>query len=97
MTGDDELMAKLVLMDFYADWCGPCRLMGPVFEELARELHDRVEFKKINVDKEGDLAMEKGIMVVPTIILEKDGAELQRWMGVTSREELIKAINGASS
>lgn len=88
-------MAKLVLMDFYADWCGPCRLMGPVFEELSRELHDRVEFKKINVDKEGDLAMEKGIMVVPTIILEKDGAEVQRWMGVTSREELIKAINGA--
>ena len=52
-------------------------------------------FRKINVDKEGDLAVEKGIMVVPTIILEKDGVEVQKWMGVTSREELIKAINKA--
>ena len=86
-------MAKLVLMDFYADWCGPCRLQGPIFEDLARELKDKLEFRKINVDKEGDLAIEKGIMVVPTIILEKDGVEVQKWMGVTSREELIKAIN----
>lgn len=90
-------MAKLVLMDFYADWCGPCRTQGPIFEDLARDLCDKVEFKKINVDKEGDLAAEKGIMVVPTIILEKDGAEVKRWMGVTSRDELILAINKASS
>lgn len=89
-------MAKLVLMDFYADWCGPCRTQGPIFEDLARDLSDKAEFKKINVDKEGDLAAEKGIMVVPTIILEKDGAEVQRWMGVTSREELIQAIDKAS-
>jgi thioredoxin 1 len=70
--------------------------MAPIFEELARELQGRMEFKKINVDKEGDLAMEKGIMVVPTIILEKDGGELQRWMGLTSREELMQAIDNAS-
>ncbi|MDD4163241.1 MAG: thioredoxin [Methanothrix sp.] len=86
-------MAKLILMDFYADWCGPCKMQGPIFEDLARELKDKLEFRKINVDKEGDLAIEKGIMVVPTIILEKDGVEVQKWMGVTSREELIKAIN----
>ncbi len=89
-------MAKLVLMDFYADWCGPCRMQGPIFEALAKDYSDRVEFKKINVDKEGDLAAEKGISVVPTIILEKDGSEAARWMGVTSREDLIKAIEKAS-
>jgi len=90
-------MAKLVLMDFYADWCGPCRLQGPIFEEMEKdkELSLKAEFRKINVDKEGDLAAEKGIMVVPTVILEKDGIEVQRWMGVTSREELVKAINKA--
>ena len=90
-------MAKLVLMDFYADWCGPCRLQGPIFEEMEKdkELSLMAEFRKINVDKEGDLAAEKGIMVVPTVILEKDGVEVQRWMGVTSREELVKAINKA--
>jgi thioredoxin 1 len=89
-------MAKLILMDFYADWCGPCKIQGPIFEDLAKDFSDKVEFRKINVDKEGDLALEKGIMVVPTIILEKDGVEVQKWMGVTSKEELIKAINIAS-
>jgi len=64
-----------------------------IFEDLEKDFSDKVEFKKINVDKEGDLAVEKGIMVVPTIILEKDGVEVQKWMGVTSKEELIKAIN----
>jgi thioredoxin 1 len=89
-------MAKLILMDFYADWCGPCKMQGPIFEDLAKDFSDKVEFRKINVDKEGDLATEKSIMVVPTIILEKDGVEVQKWMGVTSKEELIKAINIAS-
>ncbi|MCK9565376.1 MAG: thioredoxin [Methanothrix sp.] len=88
-------MAKLILMDFYADWCGPCKMQGPIFEDLAKDLSDKVQFRKINVDKEGDLAAEKGIMVVPTIILEKDGVEVQKWMGVTSKEELIRAINVA--
>jgi thioredoxin 1 len=86
-------MAKLKLTDFYADWCGPCKMQGPIFEDLAKDFSDKVEFLKINVDKEGDLALEKGIMVVPTIILEKDGVEVQKWMGVTAKEELIKAIN----
>ena len=71
-------------------------MQGPIFEDLAKDFSDKVEFQKINVDKEGDLALEKGIMVVPTIILEKDGVEVQKWMGVTSKEELIKAINIAS-
>jgi thioredoxin 1 len=70
-------------------------MQGPIFEDLAKDLGDKVEFRKINVDKEGDLAAEKCIMVVPTIILEKDGVEVQKWMGVTSKEELIRAINVA--
>jgi thioredoxin 1 len=88
-------MAKPILMDFYADWCGPCKTQGPIFEDLANEFEDKVEFKKINVDKEGDLAIEKGIFVVPTIILEKDGVEVKKWAGVTSKEELTLAINEA--
>ena len=88
-------MAKPVLMDFYADWCGPCKMQTPIIEALEKELGDKADFKKVNVDKEGDLAMEKGIMVVPTLILEKDGVELKKWMGVTSKEELTRAINDA--
>ncbi len=88
-------MAKPILMDFYADWCGPCKMQGPVFEAVAEEFKDKAEFKKINVDKEGDLAVEKGIFVVPTIILEKDGVEVKKWVGFTSKEDLTKAINEA--
>ena len=88
-------MAKPVLMDFYADWCGPCKMQTPIIEALEKELGDKADFKKVNVDKEGDLAMEKGIMVVPTLILEKDGVELKKWVGVTSKEELTKALNDA--
>ena len=82
-------------MDFYADWCGPCRMQTPIFEELEKEFKDTAEFRKVNVDKEGDLATEKGIFVVPTLILEKDGKELKKWMGVTSKEELTNAISEA--
>ncbi|HOV52040.1 MAG: Thioredoxin [Methanosaeta sp. PtaB.Bin018] len=88
-------MAKIVLMDFYADWCGPCRMQGPIFEDLAKEFGEKAEFRKVNVDKEGDLAAEKGIFVVPTLILEKDGVELKKWIGVTSKEELSRAIDEA--
>ena len=89
------MLAKPVLMDFYADWCGPCKMQTPIIEAMEKELGDMADFKKVNVDKEGDLATEKGIMVVPTLILEKDGVELKKWMGVTSKEELIRAINDA--
>ncbi|NMC09401.1 MAG: thioredoxin [Methanothrix sp.] len=88
-------MAKIVLMDFYADWCGPCRMQAPIFEDLAKEFGEKAEFRKVNVDKQGDLAAEKGIFFVPTLILEKDGVELKKWTGVTSKEELSRAINEA--
>jgi len=88
-------MSKPILMDFFADWCGPCRMQTPIIDALEKDFRDRVEFKKVNVDKESDLASKKGIFVVPTLVLEKDGVELQKWMGVTSKDELAKAINEA--
>ena len=71
------------------------RCRAPSLRIWQSEFKDKVEFKKINVDKEGDLAIEKGIFVVPTIILEKDGVEVKKWVGVTSKEELTLAINEA--
>lgn len=88
-------MSKPILMDFFADWCGPCRMQTPIIDALEKDFQNRVEFKKVNVDKDSDLASKKGIFVVPTLVLEKDGVELQKWMGVTSKDELIKALNEA--
>lgn len=88
-------MARPILMDFYADWCGPCRMQGPIIEALAEEYGDRVEFRKINVDREGELAARRGIFVVPTLILEKDGVEIRKWLGVASKEDLAQALDDA--
>ena len=88
-------MAKPILMDFYADWCGPCRMQGPILEEIKVAFEGKAEIKKINVDKENDLATKYGIFVVPTLILEKDGKEVNKWTGVTSKEELTAALDAA--
>ena len=88
-------MAKPILMDFYADWCGPCRIQGPILEEIKVAFEGKAEIKKINVDKENDLASKYGIFVVPTLILEKDGKEVNKWTGVTSKEELTTALDAA--
>ena len=62
-----------VLVDFFATWCGPCRMQTPILEELAKKMGDKVEIKKIDVDQHMDLAEKYGIRVVPTLVIEKDG------------------------
>jgi len=84
---------KPVLMDFFAEWCGPCRMQTPIMEELEKKYSGKIEIKKIDVDRNMELANRYNIMVVPTIILEKDGKEVRRWLGVTSKEELSSAID----
>ncbi len=88
-------MGKPVLIDFYADWCGPCRLQSPIVEELAQRMGDQVEVKKINVDDNMDLANKYRIYVVPTLIIEKDQKEIRRIEGLTdvsSLEAMIKPL-----
>ena len=88
-------MGKPVLIDFYADWCGPCRLQSPIVEELAQRMGDQVEVKKINVDDHMDLANKYRIYVVPTLIIEKDAKEIRRIEGLTdvsSLEEMIRPL-----
>lgn len=88
-----EDLDKPVLMDFFAEWCGPCRMQTPIMEELEKKYSGKIEIKKIDVDRNMELANRYNIMVVPTIILEKDGKEVRRWLGVTSKEELSSAID----
>ena len=88
-------MGKPVLIDFYADWCGPCRLQSPIVEEFAKRMGDQVEVKKINVDDNMDLANRYRIYVVPTLIIEKDQKEIRRVEGLTdvsSLEAMIRPL-----
>ncbi len=85
---EGSIMAKPVLMDFFADWCGPCRRQGPILEELKKKMGDAIEIRKIDVDQAMDLATKYGIRVVPTLVIEKDGKIIRQLEGVTGTETL---------
>lgn len=76
-----------VLVDFYADWCGPCKMQAPIVEELAAE-RDDVKFCKLNVDEAMPIAMELGIMSIPTIMIVKNGEVTYKQAGLTMKDEL---------
>ncbi|MBQ2938327.1 MAG: thioredoxin [Clostridia bacterium] len=78
-----------VLVDFYADWCGPCKMMAPVVESLAEELKGKAKVGKINVDQNQDLAIEYNVMSIPTLIIFKDGKETKRFVGVRDKNEIL--------
>lgn len=83
--------SQKVLIDFYADWCGPCKMMGPVVEEIAEE-HSDVKVVKINVDNAEDIAIKYQIMSIPTLVVVKDGQEVNRSIGLISKEKIEELI-----
>ncbi len=85
-------MGKPVLMDFFADWCGPCRQQGPIIDELKARIGDQVEIKKVDVDSNMELANKYAIRVVPTIVIEQDGKVMRTFEGVQSLESLEKFL-----
>ncbi|MCR5772589.1 MAG: thioredoxin [Butyrivibrio sp.] len=82
---------KPVLVDFYADWCGPCKMMAPVVDQIAEE-NDDIKVGKINVDDEQDLASKYGVMSIPTIGFFKDGDIVEKSIGAKPKSELLKMI-----
>ena len=83
---------KTVLVDFYADWCGPCKMMVPVVEEISEELQDKVKVCKVNVDENQDLAMQYGIMSIPTLVFIKNGKLEKTLVGLRDKQELISVL-----
>ena len=77
-----------VLIDFWAPWCGPCRMMGPIIEQLAEEYEGKAKVGKVNVDEEGELSQAFGVMSIPTIVLVKDGKVVRQAVGARRKAEV---------
>lgn len=86
---------KPVLVDFYADWCGPCKMMAPVVEELAELYDGKAKVGKLNVDNNEGIAMKYGVMSIPTLLVIKNGQVEAKMVGVQKREVLMDALDKA--
>lgn len=94
-TFKEAVAQGVTLVDFWAEWCGPCRMMTPVLDDLAREYAGKAAIAKINVDQEPGLAEQFGVSSIPTLLVIKSGGEVQRFIGVTAKTELAKALDAA--
>ena len=87
----EKIASGNVVVDFFAQWCGPCRMLSPVIDELAKEISN-YSFYKLNVDEAENIAMEYGIMSIPTILIFKDGNLVNKLVGLRSKSELINEL-----
>lgn len=92
---DDKITNGVILVDFYADWCGPCRMIAPMIEELSQEMSGKAKVGKVDIDSAQETASKLGITAVPTIILFKDGKEIDRVVGVRDKTSLKSMMEGA--
>ncbi|MFB6113801.1 MAG: thioredoxin [Halodesulfurarchaeum sp.] len=90
-------MTEVTLIDFHADWCGPCKTQDPIIEELEEDIGDEVNFQYVDVDEEPDVANEYQVRSIPTIIVRNEDEVVQRFVGVTQRETLEDAIEEAGA
>ena len=91
---DDVISAQFpVLVDFWAEWCGPCKMIGPILEELAIEMDEKIKIVKVDVDKNSQTAMTYAIRSIPTLIIIKDGSVAAQHIGAASKAQLENFIN----
>ncbi len=89
---DINVTGKLVLVDLWAEWCGPCKMMEPVLEEIAGKMEDSLQVVKINIDQNQETPMKFNVMNIPTLLFFKDGKEVDRVIGAVPKKQLIKKI-----
>lgn len=90
---DKTVASGVSLIDLYADWCGPCKILGPTIEKLADQFAGKVTVGKLNIDENPEVAGKLGISSVPTVLIFKDGAEVQRFVGVRSESDFTRALS----
>jgi thioredoxin 1 len=95
-AGKVPIVMPVTLKDFYADWCGPCKTQDPILEELEEDYPD-VDFEKVNVDEEQKIANEYQVRSLPTLIVENDDGVVERFVGVTQRDDLETALSQAGA
>jgi thioredoxin 1 len=93
---DDKIKAGYSLVDFWAEWCGPCKMAAPVVEELAEEYKDKLLVAKLDVDAEPEVAEKFGVMSIPTVVLFKDGAEVGRQVGFAGKAGYVQLLAKAN-
>ena len=86
-----------VVVDFYATWCGPCRMQGPILDEMLRHSTGQFNVVKVDVDHEPDLAVRYGVTALPTLIVFDGGEPVERFVGLTTKDVLLRAIKSVSS
>lgn len=91
----EKIASGVVLVDFFATWCGPCKMLGPIVEEIGEECDGSFAVYKIDIDEAEDVTMDYGIMSVPTLIVFKDGEEAQRMVGVQPKPAILDAVKSA--
>lgn len=87
----EENKDKIVIADFWAEWCGPCKMLGPVLEEIDNE-NDNISVIKINVDEEQDLSMKFGVQSIPTMVVYKNGEAMGQMVGAQPKQAILEAI-----
>lgn len=87
-----QKQSRIVLVDFYAEWCGPCKMLSPIVDEIAKERAD-IKVGKVNIDESSELAIQHRVMSVPTLLVMQNGKELARSVGYKAKQEILSMLN----
>jgi thioredoxin 1 len=94
-TFSEEISSGITIVDFWAPWCGPCRMQIPILDKVSERVGEKATIAKVNVDEAPSVAANYGIRAIPTLILFKDGESVQQFVGVRGEDELVAAIESA--